>query len=357
MISLKDLKDSKASKSRIAVIVLMCAAIVAAAAGTYFLLSSMLKEYDPTVKHFNYDHFNASAAVCVCVAGAVLAVAGFFAVSKKLTFTPDGKKRCYFVPEFISILTGLMCLLRFVIGVKDGIPKEKPGILLAELTFTVLSAAYFFLRASGLFSKKPVAALSGLLPAFMSAFIMLELYFNTSEPLNAPLKIFESVMLVSFMLYFTAETGVLIARPRMNRKYVFAGILAASSGGMAAVSKAAARIIDPDTFGGDLAKLVFYVVIWLYICVSFAEKVLTLREKTEEEALIDSEYGKKEKEDDKDGKDDKKKDEESYFDIVTALPDGEDSAKSEDEEKEADTATEEKEESSPDEDKKEEPEE
>ena len=153
----------------------------------------------------------------------------------------------------------------------------------------------------------------------MSAFLLLDLYFNTSEPLNAPLKIFETVMLVTFMLYFTAEAGMLIARPKMNRKYMFAGILAVSSGGMVAISKIAARIIDPDTFPGDLVKPAFYAVIWLYILISFAERIAFMREKTKEEALLDSEYGKSEKKKKKE-----ETEEDGYFDIATALPADED---------------------------------
>ena len=310
----------KTTKSKIPVIVLACAALVIAGAGVYFLLTAMLNEYDPIVKHFDFKHFNATAAVCLCAAGAVLAVAGFFTAPKKLTFSPSGKKYT-FAGVFGSILAGLTCALFFGFGVKEGLPKEKPGILLAELTFTILSAAYFFLKASGLFAKKPVAALSGLLPSLMCAFILLNLYFNTADPLNAPLKIFESVMLVAFMLYFTAETGVLILRPRMNRKYLFAGLFAVSSGGMVALSKIAARIIDPDTFGGDIVRPAFFAIIWVYIAISFAEKVIALREKTKEEALLDIGYGKKEKED----KSVEEEEENGYFDVVTALPADDDS--------------------------------
>ena len=189
------------------------------------------------------------------------------------------------------MLSGLMCGLLFCVGVKGGIPQEKPGILLAELTFTVLSAIYFFLKAFGAFAKKPTLSLFGLLPALMCAFMILNLYFNTDEPLNAPLKIYEIVMLVTFMFYFAAETGINILRPKMNRKFVFAGILATACGGMTAIARLAARIADVDTFKFDIIRCVFCAVIWLCIIASYLEKLLRAREIKEDDAFFDNENG------------------------------------------------------------------
>ena len=278
----------KSSTSKIVLIVFASLALAIALGGALLLFFAMENEYDPAIHHFNFDAKFALYSTIACAGGFALAVAGIFTTSNKLVFAEKDKK-ITFIGIFSSVLAGLMCGLVFCVGVKGGIPEEKPGILLAELTFTVLSAVFFLLRAFGLFSKKPALSLFGLLPALMCAFMILNLYFNASEPLNAPLKIFEIVMLVSFMFYFTAEAGINILHPKMNKKYALAGIFAVASGGMVALSRLAVRIFDVDTFGFDIIRCVFGAVIWLCITVSFFEKVFLAREKEAGEAFFDSE--------------------------------------------------------------------
>lgn len=280
----------KRSKSKIVLIVLSFAALAVALGGAFLLFVAMEREYDATIRHFNFDAVFALSALAACIGGLLLAVAGFCIPSKKLVFS-DKAGKSSFIGVFASVLSGLMCGLLFCVGVKGGIPQEKPGILLAELTFTVLSAIYFFLKAFGAFAKKPTLSLFGLLPALMCAFMILNLYFNTDEPLNAPLKIYEIVMLVTFMFYFAAETGINILRPKMNRKFVFAGILATACGGMTAVARLAARIADVDTFKFDIIRCVFCAVIWLCIIASYLEKLLRAREIKEDDAFFDNENG------------------------------------------------------------------
>lgn len=279
--------ELKRSGSKIAVIVLFFIALALALGGAALLFLAMENEFDTSIMHFDFDSVYALGALCASLGALALAIAGFFSASKKLSFTGDN--RCTFLGTFISALTGLMCLLYFVLNVKKGLPETKRALLMIELTFVVLSAIFFFLKASGLFAKKPGVALSGLIPALMSAFILFYLYFNASEPLNSPLKIYQIVMLATFMLYFTAETGVAISRPKMGKKYVFAGIVATGVGGIVALSRLAARIFDVDVFDFDIVTAAFHAIIWLYIVISFAEKLLLSREIKEESAFFDSE--------------------------------------------------------------------
>jgi len=277
----------KRSKSKTALIVLLSLALLIALGGAALLFFAMENDYDSLIRHFEFDSVYAISAFGACVCGFILAVAGFFSASKKLSF--DSEKKYSFVGTFISVLTGLMCLLYFVMSVKKGLPETKKGILLAELTFAALSAIFFFLKASGVFAKKPLFALSGLLPALMSAFILLNLYFSSEDPLNAPLKIYETVMLATYMLYFTAEAGIAISRPKMNKKFAFAGIFATATGGMTALSRLAVRIADVDTFDYDIITVVFHAALWLYILISFAEKLFASREIKTDEAFFDNE--------------------------------------------------------------------
>ena len=319
----------KHSKAKIALIVLSFVALAAAFCGAAALFLAMEREYDPAIHHFEIGAVFAMTATAICAGGLLLAVAGFCIPSKKLSFAEKGAKNSFF-GIFSSVLSGLMCGLLFCVGVQGGIPEEKPGVLLAELTFTVLSAVYFFLKAFGAFSKKPALSLFGLLPALMCAFMILDLYFNASEPLNAPLKIFEIIMLVSFMFYFTAEAGVNILHPKMGRKFAFAGILAIACGGMVAVARLSARIVNVEVFKFDIIRCSFYAIIWLCITVSFLEKMILAREIKEDNAFFDNEDGNGEEKSgkDKDGSDDipvaEPDEEDASDDIPVAEPDEDD---------------------------------
>ena len=269
--------------------------------GAAVLYLAMEREFDFTIKHFIVSPTFASIAALLCGCGFLIAAASAFIVPKKLKL--DAGNRDSFPGITISILAGLMCAISFVFAVKAGVPEgaAKQGLILAEVSFTALSAIYFFLRGSGLFIKKPAFALSGLLPALMSAFALLNLYFDDSDPLNAPLKIYRVIMIVTFMMFFTAEAGISISRPKMNGKFVFASLFAISSGGMIALSRLAARITDPDHFGYDVIEVSLFAAFWLYALVSFAQKLIislkTPCENDEDDALLDNE-GETEPEDD-----------------------------------------------------------
>ncbi len=275
----------KSSVSKTILIVLSAFALLAALGGAVLLFFAMEGDYDAAIKHFDFNSEYANYVLATALGGLALAIAGFFLSSKKLSFARNGRGVTFPV-TFVSILAGLMCAIHFWIGVRGGVPEEKPGLLLAELTFTVLSAVYFFLKAFGLTYKKPALALTGLIPALMFAFKLLRLYFDNTDPLNAPLKLYTIVMYVSFMFYFTAEAGVDILRPKMSRKYAFSGIAAVSVGGMVSLSKLAVRVIDVDKFGYDIIEVTFFAVIWLCAVISFAEKLLTSRENKEDEAFL-----------------------------------------------------------------------
>ncbi len=313
----------KRSKSKIFLIIISFIALAAAVAGAVSLFLAMERDYEHVIHHFAYGSRLSLTASAICASGVVFALVASFVTSKKLVLAEKDSKNT-FIGMFTSVLAGLMCGLVFCVGVKEGIPAEKPGILLAELTFTVLSTVYFFLKAFGACSKKPTLSLFGLLPALMCAFMILRLYFNADEPLNSPLKIFEIVMLVSFMFYFTAETGISILRPKMNRKYVFAGVFAITSGGMVAAARLAARIADVTNFKFDVVRCAFCAIIWLCITASFFEKLFLARENEEDEAFFDNENadGEKdgsEKTDDVDGE--KEAEEKGEDEVPFAEPD------------------------------------
>ena len=136
----------KRSKSKIFLIILSFIALAAAAGGAVLLFLAMRRDYDTSIHHFAFGSVFAMAAAAVCAGGALLGGIGAIISSKKLVFAEKDRKNS-FIGIFASVLAGLMCGLLFCVGVKNGIPEEKPGILLAELTFTVLSAIYFFLKA------------------------------------------------------------------------------------------------------------------------------------------------------------------------------------------------------------------
>lgn len=278
----------KKSTTKTVVIIFASLALLIAVAGGVLLFFAMQKEFDASIRHFKIDSIFAASACAVCVGGFVIACAGFFSVPRKKAYGTDGKNS--FIMIFISVFAALMCGLYFGYSVKNGLPADsKKGLILAEVSFAALSAIYFIVRALGLASKKKAVNIAEIVPAFLSAFLLLNVYFNTSDPLNAPLKIYEIVMLVSFMLFFTAEAGISIERPSMTGKYIFSGLFAVSSGGMVAISRVASRVVSPDSFNYDIIKVCLYAVLWLFILISFVEKILKAREIEANEAFFDNE--------------------------------------------------------------------
>ncbi|MBR6917022.1 MAG: hypothetical protein IKN38_02445 [Clostridia bacterium] len=286
----------KYSKIKTYLILLFCVAVSAALVGSVVLYLAMDNDYDASIKHFEFGSVFATSALAISIGGAALGLVGFI-ISPEKKIDLDPKRGDYtFVGVFFSILTGLMSALYFVSRIRQGIPEEKPGLLMAEMAFSALSVAFFTIKAAGILKKKKNLSILGISPALACAFMLLNLYFSRNEPLNAPLKIYETVMLISFMLYFTADTGISISRKKMNRKYVFAGLFAATTGGTIALSRIAIRIVNVDVFDFDIIKTAFCAVMWLYVVFTFGERLIMSREKSNEEALLEEKESAEEKE-------------------------------------------------------------
>lgn len=278
----------KPYSSKNVVMIISSAAAALAVGGAALLFFAMTKDFDVSIMHFEYGSAFAASALAICLAGIALAAAGFFASTNRLIYDIGNKFSSATV--FISTLAGLTCLLYAFVGIRGGLPETKKVVFIAEIVLSVLSAAFFLMKAAGVFEKKASLSLLGLLPSLMCAFSLLRVYFNSEEPLNSPLKIYQIVMLVAFMLYFTAETGVSIQRPKMSRKFTFASVAAISVGGMVSLSRIAARVADVDSFGNfNMVIETFRLILWLYVVVTFTIKLMNASENSGSYALTDSE--------------------------------------------------------------------
>ena len=283
----------KSYRPKAFVIILSSIAAAFALGGAILMFLAMTNDFDVSIMHFEYGSAFAGAAFAVCIMSIALAVCGFFMSTNRIAYD-DGSKFSS-LTVFISTLAGLTCLLYAFVAIRGGLPETKIAVFIAEIVFAILSAAFFLMKAAGVFEKKPSLSLTGLFPALMCAFALLRVYFNSDEPLNSPLKIYQIVMLVAFMLYFTAESGISIGRPKMSRKFTFASLAAISIGGMVSISRIASRIADVDSFGFNMVIEAFRLIMWLYVVVTFAIKLLNAREKTVGFALLNTEDGEKEK--------------------------------------------------------------
>ena len=292
----------KSYRPKTFVIILSSIAAAFAVGGAVLMFLAMTNDFDASIMHFEYGSAFAGAAFAVCIMSIALAAGGFFMSTNRIAYD-DGSKFSS-LTVFISTLAGLTCLLYAFVAIRGGLPETKIAVFIAEIVFSILSAAFFLMKAAGVFEKKPALSLTGLFPALMCAFALLRVYFNSDEPLNSPLKIYQIVMLVTFMLYFTAESGISIGRPKMSRKFTFASLAAISIGGMVSISRVASRISDVDSFAFNMVIETFRLIMWLYVVVTFAIKLLNAREKTVGFALLNSEDGEKEKTETEKGEED-----------------------------------------------------
>ena len=292
----------KSYRPKTFVIILSSIAAAFAVGGAILMFLAMTNDFDASIMHFEYGSAFAGAAFAVCVMSVALAAGGFFMSTNRIAYD-DGAKFSS-ITVFISTLAGLTCLLYAFVAIRGGLPETKIAVYIAEIVFSILSAAFFLMKAAGVFEKKPAFSLTGLFPALMCAFALLRVYFDSNEPLNSPLKIYQIVMLVTFMLYFTAESGISIGRPKMSRKFTFASLTAISIGGMISISRVASRVADVDTFNFNMVIESFRLILWLYVVVTFAIKLLNAREKTVGYALLNNEDGEKKETEAESGKED-----------------------------------------------------
>ena len=271
--SIENFLVPKTEKKKIFIIISSAAAVLAVI-GAAALCAAMLYTYDADIGHFSYGSLPAAVSCIAAVLGTLLSVYAYIACGKKVSFSHGRKRKFSFAETFLSMLAACFSVLYGTLSLGESIPEGRNIFFVLRSVFAFVSAIYFLILAIGLPSNIPATGFAASLASIECAFMLLLVYFTYDNyAMNSPLKTYELMMLVSFMLFYAAEAGCSAGRPGTEKKFAFAAVFAITVGGQVSISRFICAVAQNDGLDFSLVSCAFRVVLWLHILATFIERV------------------------------------------------------------------------------------
>lgn len=279
MKSLNEYITPKTGKKKLFIIILVVA-VAFTAIGAASLCAAMLHTYDADIGHFQYGSLPAAISCITAVLATVLAVYAFIACEKTVSFSHSVKRKFSFAETFFSMLAACFSVLYGTLTLGETVPEGRNVFFIMRTVFAFISAIYFLILAIGLPSNIPSTGFAAALASVECAFMLLLVYFTYDNyAMNSPIKTYELLMLISFMLFYAAEAGCSTSRPGTERKYAFAAVFAITVGGQVSISRLICAIAQNDELDFSLISCAFRVVLWLHILVMFIARVRCIQKR------------------------------------------------------------------------------
>ena len=187
------------------------------------LTTAVLTGYDPKLHHFEVGHLPAILAAVFCALGVLTSLA--FALTVRIRMISAAP--AVTVPVlFTSALVGFLFLFIFVLT----IPSAETWMQRIRLAIMALSAFSFLISTQRGTAVTPIRALLSLAPIVYAFLSVMEVYFDTSMGMNAPLKSYYLMMYLAMALFFTAEARVVLDRLQTPAYCLFAGLCTVLTG-------------------------------------------------------------------------------------------------------------------------------
>ncbi len=238
--------------------------------GAVFLYRAMIFSYDASIGHFVYGSSSAAVSCVIFIIGALLSIFSFFMCGKDFSFSKGKRRSLSFAEVFFSMLAACFSVLYGVLSLSEDIPTGREIFFVLRTIFAFIAAVYFVSLVTGMPSSAPSTGFFAAGASLECAFMLLLVYFTYDNcAMNSPVKTYELLMLVSFMLFYAAEAGRSIERPGTDRKYAFAAVFAVCCGGQVALARLICILAQSEGFSFSLVSCLFRVALWLQILVSF----------------------------------------------------------------------------------------
>lgn len=172
--------------------------------------------YDRKLHHFASSNGFAAAAAVLCVLGVLVSLAfSLFFRQKKIAAAPAHSSPVLFA----GALVGFLLLFSFIFD----IPSAEIWMERLRLAMMALSAFCFLipvLQPNSFTAARAILSLAPILYTFLS---VMNVYFDSSMGMNAPLKSYYLMMYLSMALFFTAQARLALQRVKTPVYCLFAG--------------------------------------------------------------------------------------------------------------------------------------
>ncbi|MBS5724583.1 MAG: hypothetical protein KHW59_02245 [Clostridiales bacterium] len=216
-----------------------CAAILLTLLGAFSMFVALSTDFTPSLGYFSTGSIKAALLYITLAAGVAL---GIFAwIFLRRVRLSDSMLPTPVYTKIVSVL--LMAALLWHTG-DDLVGIFRRGNTIAYWGLVLLCDLFALLFIVSLLCnmgaddvrRGPLSAFSSFFPPLYTAGQLFLLYLDETVAVNGHMKIIYQLMYISFMLLFTAQTGLLLGRKTIFPRYIFCMVCAVVLGGTISIS-------------------------------------------------------------------------------------------------------------------------
>ncbi|MBR6676748.1 MAG: hypothetical protein IKL24_05400 [Clostridia bacterium] len=243
--------------------------------GAVCLYLGIFSEYDDAMGHFAVSSVFAPCAYLCFFAGPLLGFVGWivFRGHSSLDESPWAS-----VITRVGCAVAAVCVLAsFILDINAASDALKPVSNTAlpfynvSRLFAMLSVVSFAVNA--LISKKapakPIASLLSFAPVIYCALKVMLMYFDQSIAVNSPVKLTCQLAFISYLLVFTAHTGLSLGRGQIFPRYLFTLCAAMAIGGSASIACLFVNLLGVTCAAISKTDYICLMGFLVYTCCSF----------------------------------------------------------------------------------------
>lgn len=267
-----------------------CAAILLALLGAFSMFVALASDFTPSLGYFNSGSLKVALLYITLTAG--VALGGFVWIflrrvrlSEPMLPTPVYTKTAS-VLLLVALLwhTGDDLLSIFGAG---SIPSHWGLVLFCDLFALLFIVSLLCDMGPDDVRRGSLAVFSAFFPPFYTAGQLFILYLDEKIAINSPVKMIYQLMYISFMLLFTAQTGLLLHRKTIFPRYVFCLVCSVVIGGTVSISALLCAITGVQGHNLQPAQILLCFAVTAYaLCrlISAASSSVQWTEAVEKEA-------------------------------------------------------------------------
>ena len=212
------------SKSTFKTVILAAVAALSAIGAVFFYLG-ISGEFEASLGYFVNNSSMAPIIYAILISGPVLGLV--FSVSRRGTLSKNrslpgnGKLPMRILSAVLGLCIAVSAVLDFMSSM-NGAPKEFASVIYISWVLAALS--FICLIRSAIVRENEASPLtctvSFILPLFYASKVLVT-YFDRTVAVNSPIQIICQLAFISFMLTLTAETGIMLGRKKIYRRYLF----------------------------------------------------------------------------------------------------------------------------------------
>lgn len=216
-----------------------CAAILLALLGAFSMFVALASDFTPSLGYFSSGSIKAALLYITLAVGVALGIFAWIFLRRVRLSEPTLPTPVYTKTASVLLIAALLWHTGDdLLGIfRRGNTTSHWGlVLLCDLFALFFIVSLLCDMGTDDVRCGPLAAFSSFFPPLYTAGQLFLLYLDETVAINGHMKIIYQLMYIAFMLFFTAQTGLLLGRKTIFPRYIFCMVCTVVLGGTVSIS-------------------------------------------------------------------------------------------------------------------------